>query len=225
MYFIIKNLLSFSILLENISTFLKEKLAYYFCTNFLKRFKLIDINNHISTNISYSNYERTNLIIIERLIERNIISNNDIFFDIGCGTGILLFYLAQRGFKFLYGVECDTSLYDICQKNLISYNNITKSSLKINFININIENYIFPSNITIFYLYNPFNTTFLYSLCFKKIYKSYCDNIRKIKVIIFNPTQECINALLKIKWVRKRYLLYIKDQVCYKCNKFFILET
>ena len=59
-----------------------------------------------------------NVMLIEQLIQSGEIQHTDKILDIGCGAGIFLLYLADRGFQNLQGIEIDKGLIDVCRKIL-----------------------------------------------------------------------------------------------------------
>ena len=153
----------------------------------------------IFSNFSYNYYNIfTKLILIPRssikylnILNDINLNKNDVILDIGCGDGFnLLYFNKNYNFKKIIGVEIDKNIYDVCKQNL---NMIDSNKIKI--FNQNILKYNFPNDLSIIYLFNPFQQNYLtkdckqynkYKLLVKKIKQSFLSNKRSIKIIFIN---------------------------------------
>ncbi|MBP5586985.1 MAG: class I SAM-dependent methyltransferase [Lentisphaeria bacterium] len=177
-------------------------------------------------SIHYNPYEGTNIVLIEKLIKSGVISPEDHIADIGCGAGIFLLYLASRGFYNLSGYEIDQTLYEQGQKNIESFYSKRKdSSNKIELLNVDAVNTEYPSDITCFYLFNTFYDKDTYLSWIKKVYSSWRDNQRKIKIIILFPTVASMGALRECNWLRETGRVIDKSHPCWRCVNFLVYET
>lgn len=150
-------------------------------------------------------------------IFRNLnLSQNNVFLDIGCGNGYMLLLLNKViKFKQLYGVEIDENIYKICKKNI----NISKCS-NIEVYHKNAINFNIPKDVTVIYLFNPFdklnifsknkNEISYYNQLIKNIKKSYNTNNRKILIIFIN-----INSIIK-KFFQKSFKIYEDGSLFYQ---------
>ena len=144
------------------------------------------------------------------------LSQNNVFLDIGCGNGYMLLLLNKiLKFKQLYGVEIDKNVYKICKKNIT----ISKCS-NIEVYHKNAINFNIPKDVTVIYLFNPFdklnifcqnkNEISFYDQVIKNIKKSYNANNRRILIIFIN-----INNKIK-KFFQKSFKIYEDGNIFYQ---------
>lgn len=173
-------------------------------------------NNFIQTTINPQS-SRKFLNIFKNLN----LSHQDILLDIGCGNGYMLLLLNKiMKFKKLYGVEIDDNVFKVCKENikLSKCTNIYISHQ--NAINFNI-----PEDVTVIYLFNPFdklnifssnkNEIRYYKKVIKNIKKSYNTNSRKIKIIFININDKVKNLFKKYFKVYEDSLLFYQYQFIY----------
>ena len=150
-------------------------------------------------------------------IFKNIkINKDDVILDIGCGNGYFLLYINKiYKFKKLYGVEIDDNTYNICKNNII----LSKSN-KIFIYKKNALKYVIPKDVTIIYLFNPFETFNLFSSKedeinhYKKIIanikSSYFLNKRNITIFFMN-IDKCVRKLFE-----SEFDLIMDDSIFYQ---------
>lgn len=150
-------------------------------------------------------------------IFKNInINKNDIILDIGCGNGYFLLHLNKiYNFKKLYGVEIDENTYNICKNNII----LSKSN-KIFIFKKDAIRFVIPKDVTIIYLFNPFETFNLFSskdneinfykILIKNIKDSYFLNKRNITIFFMN-----IDKSIR-KLFESEFDLIIDDSIFYQ---------
>lgn len=151
------------------------------------------INAHNSPGDSIR-YEPTPYAVIQKVIEFIKITPEDVLIDYGCGSGRVLFAIAQHKLKKVTGVEFDQALVDIANTNLSTAKH-KNSPVEI----IHMDATLFdPTEGTIIYLFNPFGDKTL-KVVLDKLKISLEKNPRNIKIVYFNSTGRGI--LEKIDWL------------------------
>ena len=113
-----------------------------------------------------------------KIIFKGEIGKNDVIVDVGCGKGRVINYFIQNNVhNNIVGVELDENMAAITRKRFQRYPNVTVITGTI------IDN--IPSNATIFYLYNPFNSIVMSKFKDKIVEMFYGKKI--IKIIYYNP--------------------------------------
>ena len=164
----------------------------------------------IFNKYSYNYYDiLTKIILLPRssikylnVLQKLNLNKNDVILDIGSGDGFNLLYFNKKyNFKKIIGVEIDKNIYDICKTNIGMIDN-----KKIEIYNENILKYNFPIDISIFYLFNPFEQNYFikdkeeynkYTKLANKIKDSYLANKRSIRIIFMNLNDNKINDIFK----------------------------
>lgn len=220
-------LLKLAKLLESISVYIRYKIRERVSSRFISKNNLNDGIYIQKIDRRYNPYELTNLLLIDKIIKDNVIDKNDIIMDVGCGAGILLLYLLSKGFIDICGVEMDTTLYKICKNNIEQFKtyNVKYYGIDIKIYNINAIDLKIDDNINCFYLYNPFFDMDTYKNWLMRVHESLQRRQRHIKIIFLYPTLAVKDAVKSCSWLaRKRYIKY-KEQICYRCIKFLIVEN
>lgn len=215
----------FANLFEKLSFKLKKHISKKVLNEFLKKYSLIDGKMQAKTDIRFNPYERTNLLLIDELIKSNEINKNDKIMDIGCGAGIFLIYLASKNFKYLYGIEIDQNLKNLCINNISNFKKLNNYQYNITIILKNALEVDINNNINCFYLFNTFydKDTYLYWL--KQVKKSLMQKPRTIKIIILYPTVASMGAMRECSWLKEKTRIFSKFQYCYPCVHFIIYES
>lgn len=139
------------------------------------RVKSIDSSKGIYDTVS-TGYDAIHLIFFKYFK----VSKSDIIVDVGCGKGRVFNYLLYKGLRNkMIGYEINEEVAVTTKKNLSRFKNVTILSEDI-FNN-------FPSDTTLFYLFNPFNST---------VMQQFVDNMLKMKdkkpvILYYNPS--CIH--------------------------------
>ena len=110
------------------------------------------------------------------------LTEDDIFADLGCGKGRMLFIMAQQRIKKVIGVELNPDIFAITQKNLkkVKYRNSPIELLNIDAV------YFDPAEVTVFFLFNPFGQSTLKKVL-NNIKNSLSANPRKIRIVYYGP--------------------------------------
>lgn len=136
----------------------------------------------------HNRYEPTSYEVLDKLIESEMISKENILIDYGCGKGRVALYLN-------YKIGCKTIGIDF-NKDLIDIANHNKEYLKSNvmFYCINAENYHI-TNEDCFYFFNPFSEEILRRVM-NQIILSLYDYPRKVKLFFYYPDDDFIPYLM-----------------------------
>jgi len=120
--------------------------------------------------------------ILNKIFKELLIKNNDMFIDIGCGKGFVLWHASNYNFKKILGIDIDENLIRIANRN------IDKLKLeKVEAIYANALDFNSYLDYNYFFLSNPFSLEIFKSV-FDNIILSLKNSPRKITVIYYNPT-------------------------------------
>jgi len=135
------------------------------------------------------------------------IAINDVLMDVGCGKGrVISFWLSQKLKNTIYGVELDPEIANNTAQRFKHFSNVKIFAGDITQIHI-------PENITLFYLYSPFNLTVM------KKFKDTIDSKFGIRIVYYNP--DCISIFQRDpSW---RIALYDLEPQSRKRHRFAIL--
>ena len=111
---------------------------------------------------------------LEKMIKYLKPTLNDVFVDLGCGRGRVVFFVAAHKLKKVIGVELDKELFDIAQNNL---RNLKINRTPVSLVNIDAANFAVKEE-TIFYMFNPFGPETLEKVL-QNIKESHCPLIRE----------------------------------------------
>lgn len=173
---------------------LRKKLAAAKADYFDRRLGIEAAVNHVSDQ-SYSNglykdgevYQPTFYGRLEKMIKYLKPTINDVFVDLGCGKGRVVFFVATHRLKKVIGVELDKGLFDIAQNNL---KKLKINSTPISLINTDAANFVVKEE-TIFYMFNPFGHKTL-EMILQNIKESLVYNPRKIRIVYYGPAQRLL---------------------------------
>lgn len=151
-----------------------------------------DSELNISTNIfdymeeDYQNYgyDPTPYVVLEELVKLDIIKEDDIIVDYGCGKGRVSFFLNNQLNCNVIGVDHSERLLAMAEKNLENYG----GNGKFTFIHSKAEEYL-PTDANCFYLFNPFSTK-IFRQVLRRIEESKKNNPREILLFFYYSTIE-----------------------------------
>ena len=165
-----------------------------------------DINDHIPTpwyllNNIYSYIKPFNL-------------NENLFIDLGCGSGRVLKYFQNKNFNNLIGVELSERLITNAEKKLSNSQNITM--LKLELINIDFTKYEFPDDTKIIYFHDP---------CAEKTTSHIANNIfkqfnKKQIIYLIYVSPKYVECFLKanFKIIKSAFNKYHRGYCIYQLN-------
>lgn len=137
-------------------------------------------------------YEPTPYCVLERLVESEYISNDNILIDYGCGKGRVSFFLNHKLGCKVVGIDFDERMCETARENLVKYG----KNEEIELICESAEKYEIKDADTL-YFFNPFSVEVLQSVI-GKIKKSYYENPREMQLLFYYPSDEYISFLMTV---------------------------
>ena len=119
---------------------------------------------------------------LEKMIRYLKPTAEDVFVDLGCGKGRVVFFVALQRLKKVIGVELNKELYTIARKNLA---NLRINKTPVRLVNIDAVNFDVRES-TIFFMFNPFGYKTLEGIL-RNIKESLVINPRKIRIVYYAP--------------------------------------
>lgn len=145
--------------------------------------KIISRSSHdISFNKDMQDYQPTFYGRLEKMIKYLKLTSEDVFVDLGCGKGRVVFFASLRRLKKVIGVELDKELFLAAQKNLV---NLKIKRTPIEFVNFDVSNFDVKEG-TIFFFFNPFGYE-TFNKVINNIKESLAVNPRKIRIVYYAP--------------------------------------
>ena len=139
-------------------------------------------------------YEPTSYCILERLVRGDLIGNEDVVLDYGCGKGRVDFFLSYRRMARTIGIEYDEHIYRSAMENLKT----VISKVKPQFVLARAEEYEVPPEVNRCYFFNPFSVEILHKVM-ARIIESYYENPREIFLFFYYPSDEYIAYLMSVE--------------------------
>jgi len=149
-------------------------------------------------------YEPTPYLIINEILNRLELKPDDVFADLGCGKGRSLLMAARRNIKKVIGVEFDSQLLQVAERNIANLKNIRP---EIELSNCLAQKYDF-SNVTIIYMYNPFGPDTIDEVL-DEVHKTLITNPRDFRIAYVNPQHD--EVLEQRDWLEQYDLWYEVD--------------
>lgn len=120
--------------------------------------------------------------LLEKIIDYLKLKPEDIFIDLGCGKGRVVFFVAQKKLRKVIGVELNKKFIDIANKNLATF---TFDRTAIQFVNEDAAKFRIKDE-NIFFMFNPFGCKTIRSVI-DNIKNSLIDNPRQIRIVYLHP--------------------------------------
>ena len=139
-------------------------------------------------------YNPSPYITIEKLMDQLKLGPDDVFMDLGCGKGRVLFVAAAQRVKKVIGVEVRKDIFDEAVRNL---KNLKSANAPVEIINGDAAECEVKDG-TVFFMYNPFGQATLESAV-KNIEASLKANPRKIRIVYYRGDGQ--NLLDKHAWL------------------------
>lgn len=143
----------------------------------------------------YHRLESTDYDVLSLLFDNLTVSKDDVFVDMGCGTGRALFYVYYRFGITVKGIELHPMTFDELENNKKQFQKRFKVPNNDIYIkHTYADDYLVESSDSIFYFFNPFAF---------KIFKNVINNImysvnlvrRPVKLILYYPERVVIKYL------------------------------
>jgi SAM-dependent methyltransferase len=131
---------------------------------------------------------------LEKMIKYLRLSPDDVFLDLGCARGRVVFFVGLQKIKKVIGIELDKKVYEIAKKNLDSFR-FNKNQIEI--LNISVVDFD-PKEVTVFYMFSPFND-YILERVLNNIKQSLDRRAGKIRIVYYAP--EYAFLLDQKKWL------------------------
>ena len=138
-------------------------------------------------------YEPTPYSVLERLAASDLICEENVVLDYGCGKGRVDFFLSYRTKANTVGIEYDARIYQTALEN----RNSVISRVKPRFVLTGAEEYIVPPEVDRCYFFNPFSLEILQKVM-ARILESYYEDPREIFLFFYYPSDEYIAYLMTV---------------------------
>jgi SAM-dependent methyltransferase len=131
---------------------------------------------------------------LERMVDYLKLGEKDVFVDLGCGKGRVVFFVALQKIKKVVGVEINKDLIAIAKDNLrkLKLNNSPVDLIHLDVVNFDVREG------TVFFMFNPFGIKTLEKVI-SNIKDSLITNPRKIRIVYYCPAY--CNFLDKENWL------------------------
>ena len=138
-------------------------------------------------------YEPTPYCVLERLAASDLICEENVVLDYGCGKGRVDFFLSYRTKANTVGIEYDARIYQTALENRSS----VISRVKPRFVLTGAEEYIVPPEVDRCYFFNPFSAEILHKVM-ARILESYYASPREMLLFFYFPSDEFISYLMTV---------------------------
>lgn len=138
-------------------------------------------------------YEPTPYRVLERLVNSELISKEDVVLDYGCGKGRVGFFLSYRTKADTIGIEYDERIY----RDALENRKTAVSRAKADFVSVRAEEYELPVEVNRCYFFNPFSVEILHKVM-ARIIESYYDSPREVFLFFYYPSDEYISYLMTV---------------------------
>jgi len=125
-------------------------------------------------------YAATSYPRLKAMINYLKLNEEDVFIDLGCGVGRVVFFVGAQRLKKIIGVELRRELVDTANRNLKS---LKLSNASIEIINTDASAFDVKEG-TVFFMFNPFGAK-TFTKVIENIKKSLVTNPRKIRIVYF----------------------------------------
>lgn len=168
---------------------------YYFDKKLgIKTANSYDIKNEYGVHKDVKGYSSTLYSEAQRMVDYMKFGPDDVFIDLGCGKGRVVFMVATYPLKKVIGIELNSSLAQTAQDNLKCFKG-GKTRLEIS------QGDVFKSDLregTVFYMFNPFGPDTFQGVL-NHIEESRKIHPRGIRIVYRNPVYREI--LDQAKWL------------------------
>ena len=138
-------------------------------------------------------YKPSGRFYLLRTIRRREIGPEDVFIDLGCGKGRMVYLAARYPFGRVIGIEINEGLSRIAREN-IERNRAKLRCPRVEIITADLAEYEIPDEVTYAYLYNPV-TGPLFEAVLANLTASLDRNPRPLKLIYASPDEPLRRAL------------------------------
>lgn len=139
-------------------------------------------------------YEPTPYKVIEKMLSQLCLSADDVFVDLGCGKGRVIFSVATKRLKKVIGVETRKDIFDVAVSNA---KNLKIKNTPVEVINSDVATFDMTGG-TIFFMANPFGIN-TQKRVMENIRNSLKSKPRMVRVICCNGPD--LDALINCDWL------------------------
>jgi SAM-dependent methyltransferase len=126
---------------------------------------------------------------LPRILPRSEVGADDVFVDLGSGTGrVVLLAACRYCFRRVVGVEISAPLHEIAERN-IERNRRRLRCRNVELVNADVLDYRIPDDVTVVYLYHPF-TGPIFERVVAELGRSVDRSPRDVRIIYLNPVEE-----------------------------------
>lgn len=143
-----------------------------------------EIFDHADEDYQNYGYDPTPYIVLEDLVRLDLLSEDDVVVDYGCGKGRISFFINSQVGCRIIGIDHSERLLEMARRNLKSYGGCED----IVFIHSKAEEYV-PDEANRFYFFNPFSTK-IFRQVLRRIDESYKRKPREILIFFYYSTIE-----------------------------------
>lgn len=138
-------------------------------------------------------YEPTPYAVLERLVGSELIAENHVMLDYGCGKGRVDFFVAHQTGASTIGIEYDARIYETAMEN----RKTAASAMKTEFVPVRAETYEVPKEVDRCYFFNPFSVEILRKVM-ARIIASYYARPRELFLFFYYPSDEYVSYLMTV---------------------------
>jgi SAM-dependent methyltransferase len=125
--------------------------------------------------------------VLRRILPADEVGFDDVFLDIGSGSGRVVFLAARYPFRRVIGVERDARLVEMAESN-VAGNRERLGCAEIEFVNADAAAFEVPDDVTVAFMYNPFQGE-TFRTVISAIIDSYDRSPRRLRFIYSNPVE------------------------------------
>lgn len=140
-------------------------------------------------------YEPTPYAALDQLFSRYKLLKSDRFVDMGCGKGRIAFYVNHRFQASVVGIEVNPLLHVDALKNKKTYRKkMGHKKGKIDFLQVQAQNYEIDEKDTVFYFFNPFSVQ-IFIAVIQRMIVSVEKHPRPLDLILYYPSSDYVYLL------------------------------
>jgi precorrin-6B methylase 2 len=153
-----------------------------------------------SANSDETIYMPTTYNILRDVFKSLPLTKDDVFMDVGCGMGRVVFYAATMKLKRVIGIELRQSMYDVAVDNYAKLKN-RENYAPIDIVHGDVTTYNI-NDVTVFFLFNPFGIQTMTALM-NNIKQSLTQNARNIRIVYiqYDTASDCKQYLDSLEWL------------------------
>ena len=148
----------------------------------------VELSNVGLADPERGDYKPTGWLTLKKILPPEEVTADDVFLDLGSGKGRAVFLAAQYPFGRVIGVELSPELHEVAEKNLRRYDGRFDGT-QIELVNADALEYEFPPEVTVLFLFNPFNGS-VFAGALANVLRSLDEHPRPLRVIYVNPVEE-----------------------------------